>query len=641
MRTLVGHALEHGRALGIASLRNGLNVPRERLKRVHLPIVPALRELAGAGGDGGGGGGVVQGTGRVLTRVHVKPIFWESEWYRRFIPTVGDICWAIETIFLGPYMDGLAQYGVGNGWLDPNPIFTGLTIDPPNPYSEAQLRKLLTDLIDWPASAGSLPDPAGDLADLPTDPQMLPVVFTPRDVGFADANANGFNNFMTHNGITFPYVWVKNIGDLEFLSAVYSHELAEVCTDPFQNGVEGPAGSCGQDGACQIADYCYGPEVGRGSGFLGGAEVSAYWSIRDGGCFLPQEHRVPGQASGNVALIQGRFLQRGNFELLVPQRDGGFAHYSRCNDEARLWWYGPEEYAQELGAVDAVTMIQSNFTAGSGVGNLEVVAHWQGELLFFWREDIPPYRWHGPSLLNPVGNGESIVVTGSPSLIQSRFGSKGNFELVTPLASGGLAHYSRANDDPNLPWYGPTIFGLDAGVVDAACLIQSHFSSSGSGPGNLEVITRAGALLLHYWRDDASPYQWHGPDAIQLGGQIPVGVPSFIQDRFLPNGYFQVVTPTSAGGLAHYTRDNTPFAGAAWHGPTVFGDGYEGGPYQAVSLIQSNFSSDVYNLFHGGPGNLELVARAQNVLFHFWRADNTQISDGASRMWYGPWVVSY
>jgi hypothetical protein len=71
-------------------------------------------------------------------------------------------------------MDGLAQYGVGNGWLDPSPIFHGLTIDPPNPFSEAQLRKLLTDLIDWPVSAGSLPDPAGSLADLPTDPQMRP-----------------------------------------------------------------------------------------------------------------------------------------------------------------------------------------------------------------------------------------------------------------------------------------------------------------------------------------------------------------------------------------------------------------------------------------------------------------------------------
>jgi len=58
---------------------------------------------------------------------------------------------------------------------------------------------------------------------------------------------------------------------------------------------------------------------------------------------------------------------------------------------------------QGLGAIDAVTMIQSNFTSGAGVGNLEVIGHWQGELLFFWREDIPPYRWHGPSLLNPEG----------------------------------------------------------------------------------------------------------------------------------------------------------------------------------------------------------------------------------------------
>src|SRR5580700_11934085 len=141
MRALIRHALNHGRALGIASTRNGLTVPRERLKRVHLPIVPALRELAGAGGDGGGGGGVVQGPGRVLTRVHVRPIFWGAGWYRRFLPGAGDIRWAIETIFLGPYMDGLAQYGVGNGWLDPNSVFTSMTIDPPNPFSEAQLRK--------------------------------------------------------------------------------------------------------------------------------------------------------------------------------------------------------------------------------------------------------------------------------------------------------------------------------------------------------------------------------------------------------------------------------------------------------------------------------------------------------------------
>lgn len=639
MRELIGRDVVRRRAIGIASVKDGMIVAREGLKRVHLPIIRP-RKLADAGDADGSGGSIVQGPGRVLTRVHVKPIFWGSEWYRRFYPTVGDICWVIQSIFLSPYMSGLAQYGVANGWLDPNPIFTGLTIDPPNPFTAARLRELLANMIDWPVSSAALPDLVGNLADLPTDSQMLPVIFTPRDVQCEEAGVNGF---ITHNGVKFPYIWVKNIGDLEFLSAVYSHELAEVCTDPFHDGVEGSWGSCGQDGDCQIADYCYGLGPGRGSGFLGGAEVSAYWSIQDGGCFLPQEHHVPGQAAGNVTLIQGRFLSRGNFELLMPQRDGGFAHYSRCNDEARLWWYGPERYGQDLGVIDAVTMIQSNFTSGANIGSLEVVARWQGQLLFFWREDVPPYRWHGPSLLNPVDHSESIIVSGSPSLIQSRFGFRGNFELVTPLASGGLAHYWRANDDPNLLWYGPTVFGVEAGVFETACLIQSHFSSSGNGPGNLELVARAGGLLLHYSREDAPPYRWHGPDAIPLGGQIPVGVPSFIQDRFIPNGYYQIVTPTSAGGLAHYTRDNTPFGGAAWHGPTVFGDGYEGGPYEAVSLIQSNFSSDIYNIYHGGPGNLELVVRTQqNALLHFWRADNTQIADQASkRIWYGPWVVSY
>ena len=147
MRALAGPKRTNVRAVGIASAKNGLHVPPEQLKWFHLPLVLAVRESAGAGGDGGGGAGVVQGPGPVLTRVHVKPIFWGAEWYRGFFPTAGDICWAVETIFLGPFMDGLAQYGVGNGWLDPNPIFTSLTIDPPNPFSETQLRNLLTDMV--------------------------------------------------------------------------------------------------------------------------------------------------------------------------------------------------------------------------------------------------------------------------------------------------------------------------------------------------------------------------------------------------------------------------------------------------------------------------------------------------------------
>jgi len=41
----------------------------------------------------------------------------------------------------------------------------------------------------------------------------------------------------------------------------------------------------------------------------------------------------------------------------------------------------------------------------------------------------------------------SGLVTGKPSFIQSSYGMAGNFELVVPLAEGGLAYFWRNNDD--------------------------------------------------------------------------------------------------------------------------------------------------------------------------------------------------
>jgi len=55
------------------------------------------------------------------------------------------------------------------------------------------------------------------------------------------------------------------------------------------------------------------------------------------------------------------------------------------------------------------------------------------------------------------------------SLIQSTYGTKGDFELVVPLTTGGLAHYTRNNDLEGLPWNGPVRFGTDLGGFDGAC----------------------------------------------------------------------------------------------------------------------------------------------------------------------------
>ena len=77
-------------------------------------------------------------------------------------------------------------------------------------------------------------------------------------------------------------------------------------------------------------------------------------------------------------------------------------------------------------------------------------------------------------------------------LIQSHFGSMGNFEVVVPSrAAGGLVHFWRNNDDPSFPWSGPTYFAGGLGAIDGVSLIESNFGS----PGNLEVVAVANGQL--------------------------------------------------------------------------------------------------------------------------------------------------
>ncbi|MDQ0885022.1 hypothetical protein QFZ81_000110 [Paenibacillus sp. V4I9] len=90
-----------------------------------------------------------------------------------------------------------------------------------------------------------------------------------------------------------------------------------------------------------------------------------------------------------------------------------------------------------------------------------------------------------------------IPIFGNPVILQSRFGNIGNFELITPLVTGGLAHYWRNNDDPHMPWNIPSVFATGLGRIDALTFIQSNFGD----PGNFEVFVRTGVRLATMWRD--------------------------------------------------------------------------------------------------------------------------------------------
>jgi hypothetical protein len=169
----------------------------------------------------------------------------------------------------------------------------------------------------------------------------------------------------------------------------------------------------------------------------------------------------------NPALVQatpGTFGVMGNFQLVVPLRTGGMGHFFRNNGDPSLPWTGPFPFGTDQGAVDAVSLVQSTFstqfvnTGMQGPGNLAVVARVGTSLLYFFRDDVDPFAWHGPTMTIATN------AYGVPSFIQAKpgtYGTVGNFELVTPLTTGGIGHFFRDNDNPSLPWSQTATFGTE------------------------------------------------------------------------------------------------------------------------------------------------------------------------------------
>jgi hypothetical protein len=332
--------------------------------------------------------------------------------------------------------------------------------------------------------------------------------------------------------------------------------------------------------------------------------------------------------TGNPSLVQatpGTYGTMGNFELVTPLLSGGMGHFFRDNDDPNLPWSGPVAFATDQGIVNAVSLIQSNFstqfvnTGTQGQGNLAVVANIGGTLDYFFRDDVA-FTWSGPTTI-------TTGVSGVPSFVQAKpgtYGTMGNYELVTPLATGGMAHFFRDNDDPNLPWTQTDFFGTELAVVDAVSLIQSNFSTQFvqtgvQGPGNLVVVASVGSDLFYFYRDDVAPFTWNGPTTVIATGVS--GNPSLVQatpGTYGTMGNFELVTPLLSGGMAHFFRDNDD-PNLPWSGPIAFAT--DQGTVSAVSLIQSNFSTEFVQTGVQGPGNLAVAATVGNNLLYFYRDD--------------------
>jgi hypothetical protein len=436
----------------------------------------------------GGDGGVTafhDNGGRILQQPRLILLFWGNAWNDpATTPSQNDFTNAVSNLVNGPWGTQLSQYrGISRMSLEQ--IVTITTSDPPTSFSDPQIQNMITAQLD----AGNILAPDNSL-------DRVYCVLMPTGHSSGDTSFVGQHQFFDYNGARVYWAWVTNDGTLtggNSIPKVLSHELCEAFSDPDLGS--GILVDVGNDANEEIGDVC-----NSTWSTVNGAAQEAYWSESDNRCVIPVWQAFPA-AIGNPALIQSRFGSMGNFELVVPAAESGLMHLWRNDDNKFLPWSGATFFGGSLGTVDTVTMIESNF---GNPGNLELICRVQDQLYFFWRDSGPAFNWNGPFFLESGA-------AGNPVLIQSRFGDQGNFELVVPSNGGGLIHYWRNNDDPSLPWSGPTFFGGSLGIVEAVTMIQSNFGN----PGNLELICQVQDQLYFFWRDSGPAFNWNGPFLLQ------------------------------------------------------------------------------------------------------------------------------
>jgi hypothetical protein len=287
-----------------------------------------------------------------------------------------------------------------------------------------------------------------------------------------------------------------------------------------------------------------------------------------------------------VTLIQNRSGAIGNFEIIF-NRGGRLFHYSRDNSTAGVPWHKVSQFAENVESAPA--LIQSNF---GNVGNFEVVVR-EGTSLrhYYLNNDAAGSSWNQGNMF-----GENI--TSAPALIQSNFGTKGNFEVVVREGTK-LRHYYRDNDTPHAKWQQGVMFGEN--ITSAPAMIQSRLGQK----GNFEVVVREGTKLRHYYRDNDAPgTPWQQGN---MFGDNVTSAPALIQSNYGTKGNLEVIVREGTK-LRHYYRDSdTPHA--KWQQGEMFGETISSDPV----LIQSSY---------GEKGNFEIIVRDGYDLRHYWREND-------------------
>jgi hypothetical protein len=208
--------------------------------------------------------------GTVIQFVRVYLIFWGKAWASSPppTPTTAQVTDAVYRILTGGYMTGLAQYrGIGQGYILGSTTVT--SSDPPNGFTDSNVSNFINNLIN-----------AGTIPNLDAGNQTLYCIFMPKGINASNSGFIGEHTYYTDSSNRrVHFAWITNNGTLSEVSIIFSHEVAESCTDPEGSAILGDAGTCSGGGWCEIGDVCQGTD-----GTVYGASVQSYWSQNDKAC---------------------------------------------------------------------------------------------------------------------------------------------------------------------------------------------------------------------------------------------------------------------------------------------------------------------------------------------------------------------
>jgi Papain family cysteine protease len=297
----------------------------------------------------------------------------------------------------------------------------------------------------------------------------------------------------------------------------------------------------------------------------------------------------------NGAMVEsGNGTEHRNFEFIGPGPDNALQHFWRDNDQPPFAWTAAEVFA-ENDAVYPPTFVESTYNR-----NYEIVYPTLDQRLHHWYFVQANATWNDGGLFGPLN------VIGGPGFIQSNYGNPGNFEVVALNAYQQLEHWERDNSIPSQPWSKTASFG-DNIAYSGASLIQSHYGTQ----GNFEFIAVLfDGQMQHWWRDNDDPAMPWNSDAIF--GEAITSAPCMIEGMYGSQseyaiGNFELVVAVE-GNLQHWWRDNV--GGSGWHQGPTFGDGHE---VAVLALVESSFGFNLEVVAQRDDGHIQHYYRDPNL----------------------------